>query len=261
LQGVRICFARDVLRADTVLSISDGTSARLQSYLGRKADAIVRPAVGDSFRPQTKDDVLTCRRIYGLSFPYILSVASWEPRKNLERLVRTFVEMKSRGVIGDRQLVLVGKRGCQYRRLERLIEDCGTDHVRPLGYVPDEQLPPLYAGADVFVCPSIYEGFGIPVLEARACGALVVASDIPELREAGGRDAIYIEPTEEGIRTGILCALRQQKRPSTSFLSPTWREGAEILALALLGKRADGATATAGVFNGASPNDENRARQ
>lgn len=247
LQGVRICFARDVLRADTVLSISDGTAARLQSYLGRKADAIVRPAVGDSFRRQTTNDVLTCRQKYGLSFPYILCVASWEPRKNLERLVRTFVEMKSSGVVGDRKLVLVGKRGCRYERLEGLIEDCGMDHVRPLGYVPDEQLPSLYTGADVFVCPSIYEGFGIPVLEARACGTPVVASNTPELREAGGSDAIYVEPTEEGIRTGILCAVRQQKRPSTPFLSPTWREGAEKLALALLGKRADDATATAGV--------------
>ena len=237
LQGVRMYFARDVLRADTVLSISEGTSARLRSYLGRKADAVVRPAVSNAFRPQAQNDVLRCRQIYGLSFPYILSVASWEPRKNLERLVRTFVEMKSRGVVGDRKLVLVGKPGYNYRRLERLIEECGTDQVRSLGYVPDEQLPPLYAGADVFVCPSTYEGFGIPILEARACGTPIVASDTPEMREAGGTDAMYIEPTEEGIRAGLLGALRLQERPSPSFTSPTWREGAETLALALLGKR------------------------
>jgi glycosyltransferase involved in cell wall biosynthesis len=239
LQGARMFFARDVLRADTVLSISDGTSARLQSHLGRKADAIVRPAVAEIFRPQTDDEVMTCRRIYGLSFPYILSVASWEPRKNLELLVRTFVGMKSRGVIGDRTLVLVGKRGCKYRRLEGLIQDSGTHNLRVLGYVPDEHLPALYAGADVFVCPSVYEGFGIPVLEARACGVRIVASDTPELREAAGADAVYVEPTEAGIQTGILCALAQPQRSSPFFL-PTWRESAEVLASALLGRPAGG---------------------
>jgi glycosyltransferase involved in cell wall biosynthesis len=117
--------------------------------------------------------------------------------------------------------------------------------------VPDEELPFLYAGADAFVCPSTYEGFGIPVLEARACGVPVVASDIPELREAGGADAIYIEPTEEGIRTGILSALKRQQKPSTSFLYPSWRQGAETLALALLGKLTDGATSTEGEIAGA----------
>lgn len=230
-----MCFARDVLRADTVLSISDGTAARLHSYLGRKADAIVRPSVDESFRPQGEDDISACRKIYGLSDPYILSVASWEPRKNLERLVSAFIEMKAQGLLGDRTLVLVGKRGCKYRRLEYLLEHSGAKQVLPLGHVPDEHLPPLYGGADIFVCPSLYEGFGIPVLEARACGARVVASDIPELREAGGSDAIYAQPTTEGIRSGILRAVEQPKGPSTAFVPPTWREGAEILALALLG--------------------------
>ena len=191
LQGVRLFFARDVLKADAVLCISDGTSARLHSYLGRKADAIVRPAVGGSFRPQSKEDIMSCRNIYGLSFPYILSVASWEPRKNIERLVRTFGEMKSRGLLGGLRLVLVGKRGCKFKRLEYLVEKSGTNHVMSLGYVPDEHLPALYAGAVIFAFPSIYEGFGIPVLEARACGAPVVTTDIPELREAGGSDAVY----------------------------------------------------------------------
>jgi glycosyltransferase involved in cell wall biosynthesis len=107
-------------------------------------------------------------------------------------------------------------------------------------------LPTLYAGADAFVFPSIYEGFGIPVLEAQACGTRVVTSDIPELREAGGGDAMYIQPTEEGIRTGILAALKQQKSPPASYAHPTWREGAETLALALLGRLRKRSEATAG---------------
>ena len=151
-----------------------------------------------------------------------------KPRKNLERLVSAFIEMKAQGLLGDRTLVLVGKRGCKYRRLEYLLEHSGAKQVLPLGHVPDEHLPPLYGGADIFVCPSLYEGFGIPVLEARACGARVVASDIPELREAGGSDAIYAQPTTEGIRSGILRAVEQPKGPSTAFVPPTWREGAEI---------------------------------
>jgi glycosyltransferase involved in cell wall biosynthesis len=244
LLGVRMFFARDVRKADTVLSISEGTSARLNSYLGRTADAIVRPAVSAEFRAQTEDEVLTCRRTYGLSFPYILSVASWEPRKNLELLVRTVDDMKSRGLLGDRKLVLVGKPGCRFKHLESLLEH--SISVLPLGYVPDEHLPSLYAGADAFVFPSIYEGFGIPVLEAQACGTRVVTSDIPELREAGGGDAMYIQPTEEGIRTGILAALKQQKSPPASYAHPTWREGAETLALALLGRLRKRSEATAG---------------
>jgi glycosyltransferase involved in cell wall biosynthesis len=75
------------------------------------------------------------------------------------------------------------------------------------GYVPDELMPFLYAGADALVFPSLYEGFGMPVLEARTCGARVVTTDIPELREAGDEYVIYIKPTLEGIKAGILQAI------------------------------------------------------
>jgi glycosyltransferase involved in cell wall biosynthesis len=99
------------------------------------------------------------------------------------------------------------------------------------GYVPDEMMPILYAGADALVFPSLYEGFGMPVLEARACGARVVTTDLPELREAGDEYVIYVEPTLEGVKTGILQAIGSPKPPPA--VGRTWKEPARILARAL----------------------------
>jgi glycosyltransferase involved in cell wall biosynthesis len=103
-----------------------------------------------------------------------------------------------------------------------------------LGRVPDSDLAALYSGCDAFVFPSIYEGFGIPVLEARACGARVVATDTPEIREAGGDGTTYIAPTPEGLRSGILHVLSRPKRQTMATLClPTWEESATTLARVL----------------------------
>jgi len=99
------------------------------------------------------------------------------------------------------------------------------------GYVPDELMPVLYAGADALIFPSLYEGFGMPVLEARACGARVVTTDIPELREAGDEYVIYVQPTVEGIKAGIQQAIGLPKPPPS--VGRTWNEAARILARAL----------------------------
>lgn len=235
LLGVRLFFARDVRKADAVLAISQGTSHRLQEHLGRLANAIVYPAVREIFMPQPEEAIRSCRELYHLPDSYLLTVAAWEPRKNLERLVRAFIELRERGLLPDRKLVLVGKRDRRSKRLTDLLEQDAGQRVVSLGYVPDEYLPFLYAGAEVFVLPSLYEGFGLPVLEARACGARVVASDTPELREAGGSDAIYVQPTTEGIQEGILTALARKPHPPVRSSLPTWEQGARTLATFLLG--------------------------
>lgn len=230
----RLFFKKDVARADVVTAISKGSSERLFKLFGRAADAIVYPAIDASFSPQSEALVQEVLLQHALSRPYLLAVATWEPRKNLELLIHTFLDMKEQGLLGEHKLVLVGGRGWKDQRLAALLS--ATDSVIPLGYVPDEQLAPLYSGADVFVFPSIYEGFGMPVLEAIACGTKVVASDIPELREAGGDGAIYVAPTAEGIRQGILAGLSQGK-PSRIVKRrlPSWGIGARALAAALAG--------------------------
>ena len=231
----RFFFTQDIRNADTIAAISNGTSERLAAHIGRSADLIVYPSVDQRFGPQSKADIQRCLHSYEINSPYFLAVATWEPRKNLELLIRTFIVMKQEGLLADHKLVLAGGRGWKDRRLIESIRSDRSQSIIALGYVPDEHLPPLYAGADVFVFPSIYEGFGIPVLEARACGARVVTTDIPELREAGGPDAVYVSPTETGIRDGIISALGMpRKLPRLDI--PSWEQGAESMASALAGE-------------------------
>jgi glycosyltransferase involved in cell wall biosynthesis len=144
--------------------------------------------------------------------------------------------MKSEGLLPKHRLILVGERGWRDGKLAGIVRAAADHGVMALGRVPDGDLPALYSGCDAFIFPSIYEGFGIPVLEARACGARVVATDTPEIREAGGDGTTYITPTPEGLRSGILHALSGQKRQTMPTLCwPTWEESATTLAGVLRG--------------------------
>jgi glycosyltransferase involved in cell wall biosynthesis len=228
-QAFYLFLKNDVNRADIVITNSQGTDQQLFNYTGRNS-IIIQPGVSDIFKPLPISTVNIELKNHQISCPYLLNVATWEPRKNVELLVKTFINMKKDGLIPQYKLVLVGKKGWKYEGIETLIDNEGKNDIIVLGYVPDEQLPALYSGADLFVFPSVYEGFGIPVLEARACSTKVVTTDIPELREAGGFDTIYIQPTESGIRQGILTALSQPSRNQNNQSIPTWKEGARTLA-------------------------------
>jgi glycosyltransferase involved in cell wall biosynthesis len=140
--------------------------------------------------------------------------------------------MQAEGLIPNHKLLLVGDRGwkdCSIFELTR-----NSEAVVSLGFVDDVSLAALYSGTDAFIYPSTYEGFGIPVLEARACGAPVVTSDIPELREAGGDDAIYVSPTERGIRSGISAALATAAPKPVDWRDWSWTLSASVLAQVLL---------------------------
>jgi glycosyltransferase involved in cell wall biosynthesis len=223
-------------RANKVLTISEATASKLRSVYGCAAVAVVRPGVSNRFAPQPSDKVEDCLRKYGLKKPYLLAVGTREPRKNFALLVEVFLQMRTEGLLYAHMLVLAGSKGWKDRRLRMCLERGESFGVTSLNYVDQDDLAPLYAGADALICPSLYEGFGMPVLEARACGTQVVASDIPELREAGGYGTIYINPNSVGIRRGILAVTHRGGAAKTCIdrLS-TWEEGAEVLAEALTG--------------------------
>lgn len=135
--------------------------------------------------------------------PYVLSVCTLDPRKNLRRLVGAFARVAANHP--DLRLVLVGKSGPAADGIRHQAETLGiSDRVTFAGYVADESLPALYARASVFCYPSLYEGFGLPVVEAMACGAPVVTSTVSSLPEVAGDAGCLVDPEDEtAIARGI----------------------------------------------------------
>lgn len=193
-----LCFKRDLLKANLIVSISKGTMQRLKSLYGVDTHSIVYPSVDtDVFNINGRNN--NCH-----PNPYILTVATLEPRKNLATLIESFIYLKDQNKLPQNaDLVLAGAGGWRNEKLTQLLIQKKRRDIIIKGYVSNQELISLYSGCLVFVLPSIYEGFGIPVLEARACNSKVVTSDIPELREAGGTEAFYVQPTLEGIAKGI----------------------------------------------------------
>jgi len=187
----------------------EGTADRLQAIWGYTTTAVVHPGMSGVFYSRTRCEIERVLNRYCLEKPYLLFVGTWEPRKGLQRLVAAFADLVEHRLLRDHQLVLIGDRGWKDQAIAELLKN--QERIRPLGFVDDDSLSALYSGADALVLPSTYEGFGMPVLEARACGTRVVTTDIPELREAGGHDAIYVPPTVDGIRDGILRALKSDR--------------------------------------------------
>jgi glycosyltransferase involved in cell wall biosynthesis len=129
----------------------------------------------------------------------VLSLCTLEPRKNLARLVTAFSRLADNPSLGDVRLVLVGALGWKTESLMETIRTVGIPRDRLVlsGHVPDEDLSALLTGASVFAYPSLYEGFGLPVLEAMQCGAPVVTSNTSSLPEVVGDAAVCIDPTDE----------------------------------------------------------------
>ncbi len=172
--------------------------------VGPERVAVVYEAAGERFRPAPDDAVAQTLRREGLAaHPYVLSVGSLEPGKNRARLIAAIHALRSRG--SQARLVIVGQPAWGYERDFALVRRLGLeDRVRFLDYVPAADLPALYTGARVFAFPSLYEGFGLPVLEAMACGTPVVTSNVSATAEVAGDAALLVDPRDvEAIADAI----------------------------------------------------------
>jgi glycosyltransferase involved in cell wall biosynthesis len=232
--SAQLWFRRDILTADRVLANSRGTAQRIRTMIGAEVNDVVLPGVTQQFYlQQTRREIEIREHLsrLGIKQPYLLSVATSEPRKNLGAMLRAYVDLKRDGKLNAHRLVLVGPTGWKNRALKQRVHQAREHGLVLAGYVVDESMPILYAGADALVFPSLYEGFGMPVLEARICGTHVVTTDIPELRESGDDYVIYVQPTLEGIKEGIMRAIGLAKPPSAA--GRRWKESARVLARAL----------------------------
>ena len=201
---VEWAIRRHVRVANALITISEASRRDLMRLYGADPEriAVAYPAVDEWFRPQGRAEIERARAKYGLPEPYVLHVGTVKPRKNLPRLVRAFA---AAGLPPETHLVLAGQVVFGAAPLRRAVLESNLgERVRLLSYVDTGDLPGLYSGAACVAVPSLHEGFGMPALEALACGAPVVASDRSSLPEFVGDAGVLVDPLDiSSIAAGL----------------------------------------------------------
>jgi glycosyltransferase involved in cell wall biosynthesis len=223
--------------ATRVLVPSDATAdelMKLTGTTGRRID-VVPLAPASKERVRTRQTAHSALAHHDLSpHGYLLMLGTIEPRKNHLRVLLAFQKLAAAGEIsGDIDLVIAGQQGWRADSILEAIRESPIKHrVKVLGYVPDEEIPPLLAEAAAVVYPSTYEGFGLPVIEAMAEGAAVVTSNVSSMPEAAGDAAVLVDPYDvssiaKGIQEAVASAASMRDRARSHAASFTWAKTAE----------------------------------
>ena len=199
-------------KSDRIFTVSEQSKRDILKFFRVAPEKIVVTpnAIDDRFSiPPSEEHVIQTRERYQLSHAYLLYVGNIKPHKNLERLVEAFHMVREQGR-PELELVIIGDEISKLQSLRRAVHKHQLHrYVRFLGFVPDKTLAVLYRLASVFVFPSLYEGFGLPPLEAMASGTPVVTSNVSSLPEVVGDAAVLVDPYKaEAIADGILQVLR-----------------------------------------------------
>ncbi len=211
---VRTALARVRRRADRIIVPSLAVKRDVEGRLGVPGDRVVVTPEGcePRFRPVGSAGARRAAAArYGLPPRYVLAVGTLEPRKNLTALLRAFARLRRDGDVDpELQLVLAGARGWLDEPIFQTVRSLGIEEaVHFPGFIEDDDLPAVYGRADLFVFPSLYEGFGLPLIEAMACGVPVVTSNVSSMPEVAGDAALLVDPRDtEGLATAIARALR-----------------------------------------------------
>ncbi len=209
---LRATVPRRLREMDRIIAISEATRQDLIELLSVPPEriAVVYLGVDPRFRrvENPAERTAVCAR-HGLPDRFILFIGTLEPRKNVERLIEAY-SLVRREIADAPPLVLVGSRSKSSGQVDAAVERLGlARHVVFAGYVPHADLPALYSAADLFVLPSLYEGFGMPLLEAMACGTPVVAGDTSSLRELAAGRGVLVNPLRaDDIAGGLVRVLR-----------------------------------------------------
>jgi glycosyltransferase involved in cell wall biosynthesis len=209
----RVMMGRAVRRSTVVLTVSEASRRDILSFYP-EADPervlVVPNAIDEAIlRDPGEEETERVRERYQIRGRFVLYAGNIKPHKNLDRLIAAFGLLKQRPGHEDLKLLIIGDEVAKYTSLRRSMEGAGVRHdVRFFGFVPDQTLAALYRLASVFAFPSLYEGFGLPPLEAMACGTPVVTSRISSLPEVVGDAALLVDPYSiEDIAGGLQRAL------------------------------------------------------
>lgn len=197
-------FAHLARRADGLIAVSESTRQDAMRKLGIAPERIctIHSGVADSFYDPPGALVDEVRVRYGLQRPFVLFVGTIEPRKNIDLLLDAF-ESLPQSLRDEYELAIAGPVGWASKATVARLR-----LVRYLGYIPEPDLAPLTAAADVFVYPSLYEGFGFPVAQAMAAGVAVITSDVSSLPEVAGDAAVLVDPRSQSeLRSALVRVL------------------------------------------------------
>jgi glycosyltransferase involved in cell wall biosynthesis len=226
---LRLSVRATVRVAAAIVTISEFTRARLVDRYRLPSERVfVTPvAISGQWRPLDAEE--RARRLHdlGISGPFVLAVGNMHRRKNLPRLIRAVAALRHEAGQGlaDLQLVLVGQRGWKAGEVDAAIDAVnGRSWVHLAGFVPDAVLQALYGAARVVAYVSLYEGLGLPVLEALACGAVVLASSTTAVPETAGNAAVLVDPADDdAVTAGLLRALNDDSlRVRLTAAGPAW---------------------------------------
>lgn len=186
---------KTIKNVDRVITVSASTKSDVMKYLKAPEEKIkvVYNGKDESFKLLDQNEISEFKRRYNLAFPFILYVGVLQPRKNIPTLIKAYYKLKQHKT--KHKLVITGGKGWQYKEIFETVKKLNLQKdVIFTGHIIDEDIPRLYNAADLFVFPSIYEGFGIPPLEAMACGIPVIASNASSLPEVVGDAGIMADP-------------------------------------------------------------------